>query len=126
MHRWNLLLILLIPASPCLGQIAVPPLPPGLRPFGKYLVEICTIQGPDRTVTCNQLPFPPAAGGAAPAAIQLRDQTIALKQVCDPDAKDGCELSSPKVGNDFFVSATSDSGLPVQQIAAPDAAVVPV
>ena len=127
MRRWSLLLILLLMiASTCLGQITARPLPPDPRPFGKYLVEVCTIQGPRRTVTCNQLlPFPPAAGGAAPAAAQLRDQTITLKQVCDPDAKDGCELSSPKVGNDFFVSATSDSGLPVQQNA-PAPAVVPV
>src|SRR5258708_26342718 len=97
-------------------------LPRDPRPFGKYLVEICTLSGENRTVgeqrtvRCSVLPFS-ANRPADPqrAEIRPKDQTIAIKLVCDPAAKAPCDLSSPKVGSDFFVSATSDSGLPVQQ-----------
>jgi hypothetical protein len=119
---------LLLVAGVCLGQRASvnvnadSGLPRDPRPFGKYLVEICTISGENRTigeqrtVRCSVLPFP-ANRPANPQRTEIRpkDQTITLKLVCDPAAKAPCELSSPKVGSDFFVSATSDSGLPVQQ-----------
>jgi hypothetical protein len=92
------------------------------RPFGKYLAEICTIYGDNgtlasqRKVSCAELPYP----GALPAnpqvsAIRPKDQTITIKLVCDPAQKTACDPPNPKIGSDFFVSATADSGSPVQQ-----------
>jgi hypothetical protein len=134
---------LLLMAAPCLGQNARvtvnanAALPPDTRPFGKYLVEICTISGEERTVTCRAVPHPPdsalpperrdpnrtASRCPSPneaacrliAVTQETDQTVTLKLICDPSAKTPCDPKDPSVGEDFFVSATADSGELVQQ-----------
>jgi hypothetical protein len=98
------------------------------RPFGKYLVEICTIAGTTdksdvRSIQCVHPTNVVQWGPAEPitvqklpsAAIELRDQTITIGLACDPQAQTSCQLSNPTAGGDFFVTATSDSGLPVQQ-----------
>lgn len=135
----NLLLILILAASSLAQQANVSVsarsgLPRDPRPFGKYLVETCTLTGEHLTLTCTKVPYPadsldqqrhlgaqrpcPPTRNPRPcqmAAIQLKDQTVTIKLVCDPDKKDPCDLTEPKVGDDFFVSATADSGLPAQQ-----------
>jgi hypothetical protein len=94
------------------------------RPSGKYLVEICTLSGENRTLTCS--PTPLATGQLAPkvpttpspiyAAPQLRDQAITLKLTCAPAAMSDCTPPYPVVaGSDFFVAGTADSGGVVQQ-----------
>ncbi len=128
MRRWNVKLVFLwLIAAPCLGQQASVSVrananqPRDLRPFGKYLVELCTLSGDRRTLTCQEAPLPsnlPAPGRAwplLPAIPQLKDQTITLKVVCDPAVKAPCDAKDPVVGGDFFVAATADSGQPVQQ-----------
>lgn len=116
MRNWRLqLLFVLLMAGSCLGQ-----LPRGLpvdpRPFGRYLVEVCTLSGDIRTISCSELPFPSVVPiNPQNAAAQAKDQTITLKLVCDPAVKTPCDLTIPKIGSNFFVSATADSGLPVQQ-----------
>ena len=96
-------------------------IPHDARPFGKYLVEICTISGDNRTLTCHELPLPHDAVMPGPswpplnAVSQQKDQAIAISLVCDPALKASCDPPSPKIGEYFFVSATADSGLPVQQ-----------
>jgi hypothetical protein len=94
--------------------------PRDLRPFGKYLVEICSISGEDRTLRCTPTPLParPSAPNPGPlgATPHLADQTITIKLACNPATKTKCNPQYPLVaGSDFFVSATSDSGLTVQQ-----------
>ena len=125
MRNWISHLIFLVMAGTlCLGQqpratvnvsaAGGPPYDP--RPFGKYLVELCTLSGEARTIRCSELPFPAARpAGTPPADAQPKDQTITLKLVCDSDKKGDCDLANPKAGQDFFVSGTSDSGLPVTQ-----------
>jgi len=86
------------------------------RPFGKYLVEVCTLQTTNdgkRTVKCQNVP-----NDALPESLPLpsKYQSITLTLVCDPNSKAPCDLTNPKVGSDFFVSAKSSSGLPVRQI----------
>jgi hypothetical protein len=125
MRNWSSYLIfLVVVAALCRGQqpratvnVSAAGGPPyDARPFGKYLVEICTISGKTRTITCSELPSPAAAPIGTPAATpQPKDQTLTLKLVCDPDKKTDCDLANPKVGDNFFVSGTSDSGLPVTQ-----------
>src|ERR1041385_8024550 len=66
------------------------------RPFGKYLLEICTLTGEERTLSC--IPTRLAQGGErnindARRFAKLVDQTIALKLVCDPALKEGCSQS---------------------------------
>jgi len=57
-----------------------------------------------------------AADEASPENVpQPKDQNVTIKLVCDPASKESCDLTEPKVGDDFFVSATADSGLPAQQ-----------
>jgi hypothetical protein len=99
-------------------------LPHDIRPFGKYLVEICTLSGENRTLACTRTPLAPekadSKDGKKPpadhATPQQIDQTITLKLACDPTAKGPCKPQYPLVaGHDFFVSATADSGLAVQQ-----------
>lgn len=102
-------------------------LPVDPRPFGKYLVEICTLSGADRalpnaeqTLTCTS-----TERGHLPAQnpirvqleVQQTDQAITLKLVCDPNQKTPCNspLSPVAAGTDFFVSAATDSGRPVNQ-----------
>jgi hypothetical protein len=128
------LAFLVLTAASCLGQqanvsvSAKSGLPVDPRPFGRYLVEACTVTGEQLTLTCARLPYPnpilgkpndpcPKAKRANPCqtAMQATGQTITMKVVCDPASKEPCEPSDPKVGADFFVSATADSGLPVQQ-----------
>jgi hypothetical protein len=96
------------------------------RPFGKYLMGICTIfydestAAQDRprpgTVKCDLTPLAgPRKGGNAPGAGRIV-QTITLKLACAHDAADDCVPDYPLVpGKDFYVNATSDSGLPVVQ-----------
>lgn len=129
MRNWGLpLVLLLLFAAPGLGQNASVNVRANAdsckdcRPFGKYLAEICTIYGDNgtlasqRKVSCAELPYP----GALPtnpqvSAIRPKDQTISIKLVCDPAQKTACDPPNPKIGSDFFVSATADSGSPVQQ-----------
>jgi hypothetical protein len=86
--------------------------PRDVRPFGKYLVEICSISGEDRTVRCTPIPNPDSVD----ATPHLADQTITIKLTCSPASKGSCNPQYPLVvGSDFFVSVTSDSGLTVQQ-----------
>jgi hypothetical protein len=132
MRNLNLLVtvLLLRLASPCGAQQATvnvgadAGLPRDIRPFGKYLVEICTLSGENRKPNCTPTPLAPEkpepkdgqklpANGATPQAI---DQTITLKLACDPAAKGPCSPPYPLVaGTGFFVSATADSGRVVQQ-----------
>jgi hypothetical protein len=98
------------------------------RPFGKYLVETCTLSGERLTLTCKKIVYPvkviehpapcPQAKGKPctfDVAVQKKDQNITIKVVCDPAKKDPCDSTDPRVGDEFFVSATSDSGLQVTQ-----------
>lgn len=131
MRNWGSpLVLLLLFAVPGLGQNASVNVRANAdsckdcRPFGKYLAEICTIYGDNgtlasqRKVSCSALPYP---GGAPPnpqvSMIRPKDQTITIKLVCDPAQKTACDPPNPKIGSDFFVSATADSGSPVQQTA---------
>ena len=137
------LLVALLIATPSLAQQASvsvsarSELPNDRRPFGKYLVETCTLTGEHLALTCTKVPYPtdsldrqrhlgrrdaqtpcPPTSNPRPcqmAAIQLKDQSITIKLVCDPAKKDPCDPTDPQVGADFFVSATADSGLPAQQ-----------
>jgi hypothetical protein len=103
MRDWSLrLAFFLLIAGPCFGQNR------DTRPFGKYLVEICSISGNARTVTCRAVSQP---AGSTPQI----EQSITLKLICDPTAKASCDPKNPIVGGDFFISATADSGEPVQQ-----------
>ncbi len=125
--RANIIFLCLI-ATACQGQqrasvsvIADSSVARDLRPFGKYLVEICSISGATpgtgdaRTVSCSRLPFPISPTNPRNAPIQPKDQTVTVALTCDPKAKTPCQLTNPKVGGDFFVAASADSGLPVQQ-----------
>jgi len=127
MRKWISQLVFLLLVAHCLGQQASvsvnanSALPRDPRPFGKYLVEICTLSsdkatvGEERTVRCTELPFPARKNEPQNVQILPKDQTITIKLVCDPATKAPCDLATPQVGDTFFVSATSDSGLPVQQ-----------
>jgi hypothetical protein len=138
MRSWKLYLIFFVPTLvglTCSGQdranvsvVAERGLPRDPRPFGKYLVEICTISGATdrsdvRSIKCAQPPSIVQLKAAQQltvqnlpsAAIELRDQALTIGLACDPQAQTSCQLATPKVGSDFFVTATSDSGLPVQQ-----------
>ena len=95
--------------------------PRDLRPFGKYLTEICTLSGEDRTLTCVRTPLPPVRPWQDyrnPRPIAARkatfDQTITLKLACDPAQKLPC--NPPIVaGKEFFIVGKSSSGQVVQQ-----------
>jgi hypothetical protein len=100
--------------------------PHDVRPFGKYLVQICTLSvdsdSPEtQQVSCAPICTPSADRQAAgctpwPHASPDRSQSITLNLVCNPAAKGDCTLQYPLVaGSDFFVSATADSGGAVQQ-----------
>ena len=118
---------LLLLAAPCFAQQATGNVKPDaglahdLRPFGKYLVEICTLSGEKRTLTCDRTPLAEKTARndvktPLAATPQKNDQTITLKLACDPAAKGPCNAPYPLVaGTNFFVSATADSGLTVQQ-----------
>jgi hypothetical protein len=135
-----LLILILVPASLAQQQANVSVsarsgLPNDRRPFGKYLVETCSLAGEHLTLTCTKVPYPtelldqqrhlgaqrpcPPTRNPRPcqmAAVQLKDQTVTIKLVCDPAKKDvPCDPTDPQVGADFFVSATADSGLAAQQ-----------
>ena len=126
MRIWSSqLVVLLLVAAPCAGQRAGlgpgGPISRDPRPFGKYLTEICALAANEQagqqvvTVRCAAMPFPAGPPGSRPTEIQRKNQTITVKLVCDPKAKGPCSLKSPNVGDDFFVSVSADSGLPVQQ-----------
>src|SRR5271169_5211964 len=117
-----LVTILFLLLAPCFAQKATvnvqadAGLPHDFRPFGKYLVEICTLSGAVRTVTCSPtgLALGLAESGAVtvpralPAISHLSDQSITLKLTCDPTAKGECNPAYPVVaGKEFFVSATA-------------------
>src|ERR1700721_3074478 len=105
MRKWSSLLpFVLLIAAPCLSQRASVSVNANessckdCRPFGKYLVEICTIYGDNdalasrRKVSCSVLPYP----GHAPAnpnlsTIKPKDQSITIKLVCDPAKKVVCD-----------------------------------
>ncbi len=79
-----------------------------LRPFGKYLVQICTltVTNAQQRVTCVP----------TPVAVPDKSQTIDLKLVSDPAAKGKSNVTYPIVsGSDFFVSAIADSGRSAEQ-----------
>ena len=92
------------------------------RPFGKYLVEICTLSGAqdlnqpnlERTVSCLETGYPRAGRVARSTPI---DQTITIKLVCGARGKEDCtELKKPVMkGDEFFVKAMADSGHRVDQ-----------
>jgi hypothetical protein len=96
------------------------------RPFGKYLVEICTFSGDEsrlgsmpeayRKLTCSRIKKN-ADQHAYKVQLENVDQAITLKLVCDPGKKESCDTPTyPLLANtDFFVSATADSGRPVHQ-----------
>ena len=123
---------LVLMAAPCFAQqhasvsVTADNGPRDMRPFGKYLVEICTLSGERRTLTC--IPTPLSAESATkgrrstaarpplPATLQKLDQTISISLVCDPASKAACNLQYPLIaGSDFFVSATVDSGQVARQ-----------
>ncbi len=84
--------------------------PPEARPFGKYLVSVCTL--PSSGAAKCDVP------GASPVAIdQNTPQTITIKQVGCAANTTPCPdpIYPPKVGDKFWVQAVSDSGLPVTQ-----------
>src|ERR1039457_2370717 len=88
-------LALLLLGAPCFSQaVKAKPeegLPKDTRPFGKYLAEICTLSGAERTLKCTPTPLPGApAPKPKPADSKLLDQTITVKLVCDPAAKASC------------------------------------
>jgi hypothetical protein len=95
------------------------------RPFGKYLVQICTLSSDvPTTITCP--PPPPERPGPLPPppatyqgqqADQRQAQAITMKLVgCSPGETPCPTPAYPlAVGMNFIVSATADSGLPVTQ-----------
>ena len=97
------------------------------RPFGKYLVQVCTVpdggpvQCPARPAPFPGVPPPPPPGppGNYPvlAAAPLIPQTISIKLVgCLPGAVPCPAVVYPLPRDQpFFVKATSDSGLDVTQ-----------
>ena len=118
MRNWIALpMLLLVATTPCTAQradVSVHAVAQALkdtRPFGKYLTEVCTLGTKDdmtRTVQCTRIQAVPPQS----AQIRLKDQTVTAKVVCDPAKKSACATPNPKVGADFFVSATASSGLP--------------
>ncbi|MGB7761821.1 MAG: hypothetical protein WBL61_18455 [Bryobacteraceae bacterium] len=83
--------------------------PPDTRPFGKYLVQICTLSSAAPfTFSCDKQVPPPA--GKMP-------QTISLKLVGCPPNTSPCPAPAYPLSNgaSFLVAATSDSGLIVDQ-----------
>src|ERR1019366_1627037 len=104
MQNWKAIFVLFLLAASARAQDS--------RPFGKYLVEICTLATDDlgnQRVSCVRAT--PAAGGG-----NAKTQSIELKLVNDPASKsDGSPAYPLTAGSDFFVSATADSGLPVGQ-----------
>jgi hypothetical protein len=88
---------------------------PGLfdsRPFGKYLVQICTLSdGLPPTLSC-----PPESGSINPPE-EKTPQTITIKQVGCARGTTPCPapVYPVTVGSNFIVTATADSGLQVTQ-----------
>jgi hypothetical protein len=139
MRKWNSWLILsLLISAPCWAQSAQVDvranagLPRDPRPFGKYLAEICTLvdSADSRQVTCTsplgatKLVPPaktkqPVCGHSIVLACQdpgeSLHQTISVKLVCGFAGAGPCRLSNPKIGDNFYISATADSGLSVDQ-----------
>jgi hypothetical protein len=98
--------------APCLAQY-----PTDTRPFGKYLLEVCTLSGEDRTLSCIPTPLS-NAGSSTPdiPATRQSDQAVTLKLTCDPAAKGDCNPQYPLIaGADFFIAGTADSGQTVRQ-----------
>jgi hypothetical protein len=104
MQNWKAIFVLFLLAATAGAQDS--------RPFGKYLVEICTLATDDlgnQRVSCVRAT--PAAGGG-----NAKTQSIELKLVNDPASKsDGPPAYPLTAGSDFFVSGTADSGLAVDQ-----------
>ena len=81
-------------------------LAPDTRPFGKYLLRICTWNLKDLQASClgPETPVPPAK----------TPQSIEFKQVSAPNAPSGQDPAYPlAVNQSFYVSAKASSGLPV-------------
>jgi hypothetical protein len=124
MRNANSLLRFLLPlfVAPCFAQRASvnvsadAGLPRDTRSFGKYLVEICTLSGEERTLDCVPTVHKPGAERLTAATPPLTAQAITLKLACDPATKGDCNSQFPLVaGTDFFVAATADSGQMVRQ-----------
>jgi hypothetical protein len=136
MQKWSSQLVwLLLIGAPCVGQTAAVTvsahggIPYDSRPFGKYLVETCTVAGEQLTVACTKVSYPdnplkrPETACPKPegffcktdTASKLKDQSVTIKLVCDPAKKTPCNPTNPKVGDDFFVSTRADSGVLAQQ-----------
>ena len=108
---------------------AYPPL--DTRPFGKYLVQICTLSATiPLSLTCDGPPSPgpvppplppppppPPVPYAVPPSVERTPQTITLKLVGCPANTTPCPPPAYPIpdGAAFFVSATVDSGLIVDQ-----------
>src|ERR1019366_3884597 len=99
-------------------------------PFCKYLVQVCRLS-PGAPVTCPAPPDPSPAVPFPPPPVsypvsnapELTPQNITIKQKgCLPDL-DPCPAAVYPLtqGATFFVSAKSDSGLPVAQVVSSNA-----
>jgi hypothetical protein len=114
----SLPILWLLVTAPCFGQSANVSVKAdaGLsfdkRPFGKYFIEICTLAGEERTLRCSPNP----KDSKIPRDVDQLDQTITMKLACDPAKQGDCNPKYPLVvGDDFFVTATADSGLRARQ-----------
>ncbi len=109
-------IVLLLPAVLFISALQAQHHDEDLRPFGKYLVEVCTLSNvPGPGLNCLLPPDWPAP----PSAAQL-PQAISIKQAgCAQKSSGSCDPVYPlpvyKSGVRFFVNATADSGLPVVQ-----------
>jgi hypothetical protein len=88
--------------------------PRDLRPFGKYLAEICTLTVRETVPDGEQKVSCDPTSRVVPD--RKKAQTIDLKLVSDPAAKSDSPPGYPIVsGSHFFVSASADSGRAVAQ-----------
>ena len=133
-------LVFLLPALLCLPPLSGAPQVVNVnggttpildtRPFGKYLVQVCRIS-PGAPVTCPAppdpspaVPFPPPpASYPVSNAQEPTPQTITIKQEGCLPGIDPCPAAVYPLTQEatFFVSAKSDSGLPVTQVVSSNA-----
>jgi len=82
---------------------------PDLRPFGKYLVRICSVSGSGEARCSDAAPLdPPVANPPNKTA-----QSIAISHFCG--AAPGTPCSRVSAGQNFTVTASSSAGLSVAQ-----------
>jgi hypothetical protein len=108
--------VLFLPAAVAALTAILNGQPPEIRPFGKYLVSVCALP--------SNAPAVCGVPGAPTVTInQNTPQTITIKQVGCAASTTPCPDPSypPKVGDKFWVQATSDSGLTAAQDVAPGA-----